>query len=256
MAYKNDMFSEYSFIEKYIKDDSVPSASEDDIFAACETTAKYLTAAKNEYPLNVDFIRTVLLSLNLKALIFCLICALILASCTVLISISNNGTASLLAFLSAAAPTPFICFVISEAYQKNKNLIDVEKTCRYIPNHIFTARLTICMLINAAMLLILGLILCEVCSDIIRIYLCAFVSMFFIGGIAVLIISVSDNALPLTMLLAVWVLTGAAVTSNTEIIYKLEVISCLPIAIALCISLLIFIASILYTSNKIYLRIQ
>lgn len=256
MAYNNDMFSEYSFIEKYVKDASVPNASSDDILNACEVTAKYLTAAKKEYPLSIDFIRTVLLSLSLKTLIFWLICAFILASCTVLISVSNNNTASLLTFLSAAAPTPFICFVISETYQKNKNLIDVEKTCRYIPNHIFTARLTICMLINASILLTLGLFLRGVYSDLIRIYLCAFVSMFFIGGISVWFISVSDNALPLVVLLFVWVLTGAAVMSNTEILYKLEMLSCLPIAIALCVSVMIFIASMLYTSNKIYLSIQ
>lgn len=239
-------------LKRAVLNEPMPQVSAGDIRKACEAAGEYLPGAKKGHTLDIVFWRLLFFSLNSRMFLFWLACAFVLAGCAVYPHIAGGNGASFSLLLASLAPVPFLSFAISELCQRDKNLMEVEKTCRYAPEHILAARLTVCMLMNACILLAAGFILNHVCEDVLRMYLCAFTSMFLVGMVSLWLMSVTDNVLPLTALLAVWVVVGMALTSNEKAAYYVEQISSIPIGAVLCFSLILFAGSLPQSARKIY----
>ena len=241
-----EFLKEETTIKQLISDD-IPQINLSDVMETCEVASKYLPAAKTNRLFDLTFWKVVFIAFWSKSVFFWLASAFVLASCTLLPRIIDTGNNSVFIYLSTIAPVTFVAFAIGEIHNRDKRLIEVEKTCRYTPEHIFIARLSVCMLINAVILLVSGQIMHEFYSDIMRMYLCA-----FIGAITVWVMSFLDNALPLSVMLATWVTIGFYLTESEELIYWLENITYIPIIITLCLSLSLFVFSTIQTTKKIY----
>ena len=254
MRNKNNQIEEFDEIEikNAILNDTVPKVSTAEIIETCDIVSNYLPKQRKNLSFDKTFWKIVFLALNSKNLLFWLICAFSLASCTLLPKMMDLESNFKLVYFIAISPLPFMFFCISELYNKDKRIVEFEMTCHYNPREIFTARLSICMLINIVMLLITGIFLNGFGTDLIRIYLYAFCLMFLIGSIATIIMSYVNNTLPLSALLFSWLVIGMSLVNNPEIIDTLSAISILPILIALAFSILLFISSSLKTTRRIY----
>lgn len=239
-------------IKNAILNDTVPKVSHSEIMKTCDVVATYLPKQKNSVSFDKTFWKIVFLALGSKGLLFWLMCAFSLVSCTLLPKMIEIESNFKLIYFITIAPMPFMLFCISELYNKDKRLIEFEKTCHYNPKAIFVARLSICILINAIVILITGHILNIFDVSLLKMYLYAFCLMFLMGSIATIIVSYVDNVIPLSTLILSWIIIGMSLINNDEIIYTLFNFSTLPIVIALIFSILLFIGSSLQTTKKIY----
>lgn len=239
-------------IKNAILNDIVPKVSHTEIMETCDIVATYLPKQKNGVSFDKTFWKIVIFALGSKNIIFWLMCAFLLVSCTLLPQMIEVESNFKLIYYITIAPIPFMLFCISELYNKDKRLIEFEKTCHYNPKVIFIARLSICMLINAILILLFGNILNLRGADFLKMYLYAFCVMFLMGSVATIIMSYVDNVMPLSVLIVSWIVIGMSLVNNNEIIYTFSNFSTLPIVIALILSILLFISSSLQTTKKIY----
>lgn len=239
-------------IMNIILNDRVPKVNHSEIMKTCDIAAAYLPKQKNSVSFDKTFWKIVFLALKSKNLIFWLVCVFSLGSCTLLPKmIEIEGNFKLIYFITIA-PMPFMLFCMSELYNNDKRLIEFEKTCHYNPKAIFVARLSICMLMNAIVILITGSVLNVFGVSLLKMYLYAFCLMFLMGSIATIIISYVDNVMPLSVLILAWIVIGMSFINNDEIMYVFFNFSTLPIVMALIVSIFLFICSSLQTTKKIY----
>ncbi|MDE6743007.1 MAG: hypothetical protein K2J95_03900, partial [Lachnospiraceae bacterium] len=54
-------------------------------------------------------------------------------------------------------------------------------------------------------------------ENLLQLYLCSFIALFFVGALALLLMSFLDNALPLSLIMVIWVLGAAYLLCQNEI---------------------------------------
>lgn len=254
MKHKNNRIDEFdeNKIKNAILNDIVPEVSIAEIMEACDVVSTYLPKQRKNISFDKTFWEIVFLALNSKNLLFWLMCAFSLASCTLMPKMINVESNFKLIYFITISPLPFMFFCISELYNKDKRIVEFEMTCHYNSRKIFVARLSLCMLGNVIIILITGIFLNGFGTNLIRIYLYAFCLMFLIGSITTIMMSYVNNTLPLSALLFSWLVIGMSLVNNLEILDTLSAVSILPILIAVVFSILLFIISSLKTIRRIY----
>lgn len=107
------------------------------------------------------------------------------------------------------------------------------------------------MLLNAVLVLLSGTVFSSY-EHIARLYLCSFIAMFFVGAVALILMSLSDSTLPLSVCLSAWVLGAVFMLSEEEFIGMITNINAAYLAIILLIGIGAFTAVTVGTSRKMY----
>ncbi len=107
------------------------------------------------------------------------------------------------------------------------------------------------MLLNAVLVLLSGAVFSGY-EHIVRLYLCSFIAMFFVGAAALILMSLSDSTLPLSVCLSAWVLGSVFMLSEEEFISMITNINVAYLAIILLIGIGAFTAATVGTSRKMY----
>jgi len=251
---KLDKFDELSVTEQRIiseiKRDSIPAISESEISIACRLASSYYT--EKQTPLDKNFWKVTLSCLSMESAFFWILSAFLLGSCVMLSILATGHGIDPIALMSALAPVPVIAFAIRELQYRDSNLVQIEKTCKYAPQKIYFARLWIGMFVNAFWVLIAGAIVFGQYENYVQLLFCSFIAMFLVGAIALTLMSVTNNTLPLSLLMTAWILSAVFLMSGEEFMHIITTMS-VSLLIALTLfSLGLFAIVTVRTTAKLY----
>ncbi len=199
-----------------IKDSPVPMVSQGEIETVCKVAASYYTKKQSVW--NIDFWKVIFACLTIKSAFFWILSAFLLGSGVVVSLLINRFEMEPIAFMTALSPVPILAFAIRELQYRDNNLVQLEKTCKYAPAKIYFARLWIGMIFNALFIAFIGVIAFSNYENLLQLYLFAFTAMFFVGAVALFFMSFTDNALPLSLLMVIWVLGAICLFGRYEIL--------------------------------------
>ena len=236
-------------IAEAVKNDPVPVVPQSEIDAVCRAAA--LCRSKRQGLFDVGLWKVVFSCCSSESAFFWILSAFLLASCAMTAHLSGAYGFDPIAIMSALSPVPVIAFAIRETHYRDPDLVQIEKTCKYAPEKIYFARLWLCMLLNAVLVLLSGAVFSGY-EHIARLYLCAFIAMFFVGAAALILMSLSDSTLPLSVCLSAWVLGAVFMLSEEEFIGMITNINATYLAIILLIGIGAFTAVTVGTSRKMY----
>lgn len=149
---------------------------------------------------------------------FWLVLAFLLGGCVAVFRLCGAPGVSPLAPLTTISPVPVLSFWIRELYCRDEALAQLERTCRFSPEKLCFARLWGGMACNLLFTALAGALAFPDAAHLAQIYLCAFTALFFVGALALLLISFLREALPLSLLLAAWVLAASYLLEQQELI--------------------------------------
>lgn len=241
--------AEQNIISK-IKNDPVPIVSECEVLAACKVATSYY--AENQTAFDKNFWRVTLSCLSVESSFFWVLLSFLLGCCAMLSLFVTGYGIEPIAIMSAFAPVPVITFAIRELQYRDSNLVQIEKTCKYAPQKIYFARLWIGMLINAIWVLITGVLVFFQYENFSQLFFCSFITMFLIGAVALLLMSLTDSTLPLSLMMATWVLCAVFLMSGDEFIHIVTATSVWLLAVLTTISLGIFVGATIRTTVIMY----
>lgn len=233
-----------------IKNDPIPVVSESEILATCKLATSYYTEKQNAFDKNFWIVTRSCLSL--ESAFFWVLSAFLLGSCVILSFLATGYGIDPIALMSALAPVPVIAFAIRELQYRDSNLVQIEKTCKYAPQKIYFARLWIGMFINAVWVLIVGVILFFQYENIAQLFFCSFITMFLIGAVALLLMSLTESTLPLSLMMTAWILSAVFLMSGDEFIQVVTTTSVWLLAVLTTISLGLFAGATIRTTVKMY----
>lgn len=237
-------------IVEAIKNDPVPVISQTEIKAVCKVASSYY--AEKQSILDMCLWKVILSWYSLEAVFFWILSAFLLGSCVMISLLSATNGIDPIAVMTALAPVPVIVFAIRELQYRGDNLVQIEKTCKYAPEKIYFARLWICMFLNAVLVLLAGTIAFSRYENITKLYLCSFISMFFVGAVALLLMSLSDSTLPLSVCMSAWVLGSVFFLSENEFISMVTQMNVWYLAVVMIVSIGTFSAVTVNTTKKLY----
>lgn len=233
-----------------IKNDPIPVVSESEILATCKLATSYYTEKQNAFDKNFWIVTRSCLSL--ESAFFWVLSAFLLGSCVILSFLATGYGIDPIALMSALAPVPVIAFAIRELQYRDSNLVQIEKTCKYATQKIYFARLWMGMFINAVWVLIAGAILFFQYENIVQLFFCSFITMFLIGAVALLLMSLTESTLPLSLMMTAWILSAVFLMSGDEFIQVVTTTSVWLLAVLTTISLGLFAGATIRTTVKIY----
>ena len=233
-----------------IKNDPIPVVSESEILSVCKVATSYYAEKQNAFDKN--FWIVTLSCLSLESAFFWILSAFLLGSCVILSFLATGYGIDPIALMSAWAPVPMIAFAIRELQYRDSNLVQIEKTCKYAPQKIYFARLWIGMFINAVWVLIAGAIVSFQHENFAQLFFCSFITMFLIGAVALLLMSLTDSTLPLSLMMAAWILSAVFLMSGDEFIQVVTTTSVWLLAVLTTISLGLFAGATIKTTVKMY----
>ena len=183
---------------------------------------------------------------------FWLILAFLLGGCVVFCRLCAAPGVSPLALLTTISPVPVLSFWIRELYYRDEALAQLERTCRFSPEKLCFARLWGGMACNILFTAFAGAIAFPDTAHLAQTYLCAFTALFFVGALALLLISFLREALPLSLLLAVWVLAASYLLEQQELFDEIARAGTGTLAAVLAAGVGAFAAASVYLSKKRY----
>lgn len=249
-----DRFDELSTAEQKIifaiKNDPVPLASQKDILAACKVASSYYAEKQNI--LDKGFWKVTISCISVETAFFWILSAFLLGSCVMISLLATKHGVEPMALMSAISPVPVIAFAIRELQYRDSNLVQIEKTCKYAPQNIYFARLWLGMFVNAIWVLLAGAIVFFKYETFAQLYFCSFIAMFLIGGIALMLMSISDNALPLSLVMAAWILGAYFLVSSDEFIRVITTMGIGMLAVITFFSFGLFAAATVKATTKLY----
>lgn len=233
-----------------IKKGYVPEVSENEILSVCEMATFYYT--ENQDIFDEKFWKVIFSCISVQSAFMWILSAFLLGSCVVLSTVSSGYGIEPVSLICALAPVPVISFAIRELQYRDSNLVALEKTCKYAPQKIYFARLWLGMAANVVWLLLAGAAVFYRNENLIRLYICSFVCLFLVGAVALVIMSVSDSTLPLSLMMAAWVLTAVFLLSNEEFVQIIASVSLWLLTAIMIISIGLFAAVTAKTTTKMY----
>ncbi|OLR54952.1 hypothetical protein BHK98_01980 [Hornefia porci] len=249
-----DNFEELSDVDKKIVEaierSPIPNVPEKEIFAAAQKATSFYT--RQQRILDIDFWKVVICCIPDFVSVFWMTASFLLGSCVFSYLITANHEISPIAYMTALAPIPILVLSIRELQYRDPNLSDLEKTCKYDPTRIYTARLWIGMIGNIILISMIGAISFRGYSFVFQMFSCAFISLFLMGALTLLILSVSDSSLPLSLVLGSWVLLSICLLSFPEAQEMIENIANGAFIIPLLISIILFTVSTIKVPAKKY----
>lgn len=233
-----------------IKSDPVPVIPQTEINAVCRVASSYY--AEKQSILDLGLWKVVFSCYSVEAVFFWVLSAFLLGSCVMISLLSAEHGIDPIAVMAALSPVPVIVFAIRELQYRDANLVQIEKTCKYAPGKIYFARLWLGMLLNAVLVFLAGTIAFSRYENIMQLYLCSFIAMFFVGAVALLLMSLSDSTLPLSVCMSAWVLGGVYFLSGNEFISVITQMNVGYLAIIMLFSIGTFAAVTVNTTRKLY----
>ena len=233
-----------------IKDDSVPTVSQDEIKTVCKVAVSYYTKKQSIW--NIDFWKVIFSSLTIKSAFLWILFAFLLGTCVVLSFFVTRYEFEPLALMTTLSPVPILAFAIRELHYRDNNLVQLEKTCKYTPDKIYFTRLWIGMIFNALFVASLGVIAFADYENILQVYFCSFIAMFFVGAVALFLLSFLDNALPLSLIMAIWVLGSVYLLCKCEVLDVIMNTSLTVFMGMLVFSFILFVIATINTTVKLY----
>lgn len=249
-----DKFDTLSAVEQEIteaiKSDPVPVVPQAEISAVCKAASSYY--AERQSILDIGLWKVIFSCCSAEAVFFWILSAFLLGSCVMIAMLPATHSIDPIAVMSALAPVPVITFAIRELQYRDADLVQIEKTCKYAPEKIYFARLWLGMLLNAVLVLLAGTIAFPGYENITQLYLCSFIAMFFVGAVALLLMSLSDSALPLSVCMSAWVLGGVFFLSGNEFISVITQINVGYLTVIMLFCIGVFTAVTVNTTKRLY----
>lgn len=233
-----------------IKNDSVPVVSQSEINAACIVASSYYT--EKQSMLDMGLWKVIFSCYSVEAVFFWSLSAFLLGSCVMVSLLSSAHGIDPVAVVTALAPVPVIAFAIRELQYRDDNLVQIEKTCKYAPEKIYFVRLWISMLLNAVLVMFMGIVVFSQYENITRLYLCSFIAMFFVGAAALLLMSLSDSTLPLSLCMSAWVLGSIFFLCKNEFINVVLQMNVWYLALIMLFGIGAFAVVTVNTTRKLY----
>ncbi len=251
---KIDKFDELSAAEERIiseiKNDPVPVVPQNDILAACKAASSYYAEKQSIW--DKSFWKAVISCISIGTVFFWILAAFLLGSCVMISLMATGHGVEPMAIVSALAPVPVIAFAIRELQYRDSNLVQIEKTCKYAPQKIYFARLWLGMFVNAIWVLLAGAIVFFKYESFVQLYFCSFIALFLIGAVALMVMSLSDSTLPLSLMMGAWILGAVFLMSGEEFVQAVTTASIGSLAVAALFSFCLFAAASIKTTTKLY----
>ena len=239
---------EYSEVEQrlsaFLKHEPIPNISQEERMEVKKIVLSYYLERETIW--NWTFWYVTFSCISIDSAFLWMLFAFVLGSCPMLSLLVSASAIEPIALMSAVAPIPMFAFLLREIQYHDCNLIQIEKTCKYQSAQIYFARLWVGMIFNALSVLLVGMISFHSYPYFIQLYFCSFIAMFLIGALALLILSCTESALPLSVMLFAWVLTASFVLS-----YPTCVTAVLKIGFKLLVCFTVFSFGIfMFAANK------
>lgn len=183
---------------------------------------------------------------------FWIVLAFLLGGCVAVFRLCAAPCVSPLALLTTVSPVPVLSFWIRELYSRDEALAQLERTCRFSPEKLCFARLWGGMACNLLFTALAGALAFPNAAHLAQIYLCAFNALFFVGALALVLISFLREALPLSLLLAAWVLAASYLLEQQELIDRVMCTGTGTLAAVLAVGIGAFAAASVCLSKKRY----
>lgn len=238
----DELSSEEQRIIEEIKNAPVPVISQDDINAVCKVAASYYVEKQNIW-------KTAFSCFSGDFGFIWILLSFLIGSC---VMFTTMNKISPIAVMTAFAPVPIISFAIRELHYRDSNLVQIEKTCKYSPTKIYFVRLWIGMLFNAVFVLLMDIIVFSQYENYRNLYFCSFIVMFLVGAVVLLFMSLFDNTLPLSLIMAAWILGAICFLSTNEISSIINIINVWILIVAMIISIGLFTVVSVKTTRKLY----
>jgi len=233
-----------------IKNDPVPVIPQAEISEVCKVASSYYV--EKQSILDMDLWKVILSCCSAETAFFWIVSAFLLGSCVTITLLPAGRGIDPIAIMTALTPVPVITFAIRELHYRDANLVQIEKTCKYAPEKIYFARLWLGMLLNAGFVLLAGTIVFPQYENVIQLYLCSFIAMFLVGAVALLLMCLSDNTLPLSVCMSAWVLGGVYFLSSEEFISLITQMNVRYLAVIMLFSIGTFAAVTVNTTKRLY----
>lgn len=198
------------------KREPVPDVPAGRIASVCRAAAAARGAARPDIR-NPGLCMAAFSCLTAGCAFFWAVLAFLLGGCVVFFRLFAVRCASPLALLTTISPIPVLSFWIRELYNRDEALAQLERTCRFSPEKLCFARLWGGMACNLLFTALAGALTFPDAGNLTQTYLCAFIALFFVGALALLLVSFLRDALPLSLLLAAWVLAASYLLGQREL---------------------------------------
>lgn len=243
--------SELEIISR-IKNDPVPGVFRDDMKKVCQTAASYYTEKQSIR--SIEFWKVVFSCLTVNSAFFWIFSAFLLGSYALAFAVITKYDAEPFAFMTAFAPVPILAFAVRELHYRDPGLVQLEKVCKYSPDKIYFARLWTGMIFNALFTALAEAAAFHGYENLLRLYLCSFTAMFFVGAAALILMSFFDSVLPLSLTTAFWVMAAAYLLCQSEILEAVMKVSLMSFTAVLALGIAAFAAAAVKTTSEIYSR--
>lgn len=253
MSTNHDFLETYSETAQqtadYLRRAPVPGVPPAERAAACRLAA---SCARPRSLARRESWRVLCACLALSAAPFSMLCACVLAGMVVLSRQMAPQSDLPLTCVTVLAPVPVLSFAIRDLHYRDPALAQLEKTCRYSPEKLWFARLWASTLGSALCVGAAGAVLFPRGTRLLRLYLCAFTALFLVGAAALFLLSLLENALPLSLLLTAWVGGAACLLGQPEAVEMLWTASLALLSGALAASLSLFVLAAVCSAAKRY----
>lgn len=233
-----------------IKNDPIPLASQEDILNTCKVASSYY--AKKQSIWDKGFWIVTVSFVSVETVLFWILLSFLLGSCVMISLLTTEYDINLIGLVPALAPIPVIVFAIRELQYRDSNLVQIEKTCKYAPQKVYFARLWLGVFANIIWVLLASTIVFYGNKNIAQLYLCSFISLFFFGAVALIIMSISDSALPLSLMMAAWILGAVFLASSEVFTHIITTIDIWMLAFVTLFSFCLFVTTTIKTTTKLY----
>lgn len=239
-------------LARRMKETPLPAVPAARVDAAARTAAAWLAPAPRLLGgWDKTLWRAALASLTAGSAPFWLLCAFLLGAGVAagrLLGLSGGGPEPL-ALLLPLAPVPFLCFLIRELQVRDPALVQLERSCLHSAGQVCLIRLWAGCFANGALLALLSAVLG---GAFWRLCLGAFAALFLLGAAGLLLLPAAGSALPLSVLLAAWVLGGFWLLAQQEFLGLLLQAAPPLWAGAAAGGLGLFVPASLHAAKKIY----
>lgn len=236
-------------ILKQFRAESPPLPAAEEITLACRTASQYLLGRRG---LRRQFWRIAVSEIFFHPFIMGAVYVLLFAGC-ILVRLWGGGDVSLIQFLTAAAPMPFLCFLLLMFRRRNHALAEMESACLHSFQALTAARISLGLACNVLMLILAGAAASPQ-GDFWRLFLCGCAALLFAGGLGIGALSSAGRRQgAFAAVMSLWAVMGISLLANSDFAALLETAS-LPIIASLCVlGVLLNVSAIRFTSRAIRL---
>lgn len=235
-----------------LKNAPVPTVPQEEIRIVCKTAVSYYTKKQSIW--DMDFWKVTFTCSTVGSAFFWLLSAFLLGSFVVVSLLAAGNEALMYALMMAVSPVPVLAYVIRELQYRDENLVWLEKTCKYAPARIYFARLWVGTIFNVLFVFLTGLAAFSHYEKLLQLYFCAFSAMFFVGAVALLLMTFSENALPLSLMMAAWVSGAAYLLRQSEVFEVIVETGTGVLATGMLFSFVLFAAASMKSTTRLYAR--